>query len=69
MAITNRQMLIEGLQDKKQDEYTTSYIDCPYIHTDDCLNHDKGVEYGDGVAWNENCVECKIAWLDKEFEG
>lgn len=67
--ITNRQMLIQGLQDTQQDEYTTSYIDCPYTHSDYCLNHQRGVEYGDGVEWNANCTACKIAWLGKEFEG
>ena len=68
MAVTNRQMLIQGLQDTQQDEYTVSYIDCPYCRPSDCPNNHMGIEYAI-IEYEANCTACKIAWLGKEFEG
>lgn len=57
--MTNREVFIKSLQDSDVDEYTVDYIACPYVNNPDC-------KY-DGSN-NEYCCECKMKWLNKEWE-
>lgn len=56
--MTNREVLIKSLQDKEADIYTVDYIACP---------SSPGCKY-DGSSDHSACDECKMEWLDKEWE-
>ncbi len=56
--MTNREVLIQSLQDKEADIYTAGYIACP---------SDANCKY-DGSSDYSICEECKMEWLDKEWE-
>lgn len=56
--MTNREVLIKSLQDKEADICTVSYIACP---------SSPGCKY-DGSSAYSACEECKMEWLDKEWE-
>lgn len=58
---TNREVLINDLQNRDEEGLAASYISCPYTHKLDC-------EY-DGGSDHTACIECKNEWLDKEWEG
>jgi len=60
--MTNRECLIEALKnggDYESDIGTVSYISCP--SSEDC-GYDGGNDHN-------CCDECKMKWLDEEFEG
>ena len=55
-----------------EDEYgsdLTWQIDCHPVFKWDvpCLNDERGIEYGK-PEFDENCKECKSAWLMREYE-
>lgn len=54
--MTNREVLIKSLQDKEADEYTVDYIDC--VNSPDCR-----------LDGERSCTECKMRWLEQEWEG
>ena len=56
--MTNREVLIKSLQDKEADICTVEYIACP---------SSPGCKY-DGSSDYSACEECKMEWLDKEWE-
>lgn len=56
--MTNREVLINSLQNKEVDECTVDYIAC--VDSDDC-------KY-DGTSDHAPCIECKMKWLDEEWE-
>ncbi len=56
--MTNREVLINSLKDKEADEYTVNYIAC--VERPDC-------KY-DGGNDRSICSECKMKWLDEEWE-
>lgn len=54
---TNREYLIQALQNKDDNEETMSKLECPkYDSLKDCLH-----AYDDTSCW-----KCKSMWLDKE---
>ena len=71
---TNRDYIIAALAEEV-DDGGSSYvsvaeynIDCPYCWNKDCLNHlHEDIEY-DTKKWKENCVKCKLAWLEREYD-
>ena len=69
---TNRDYLITVLTDSIDDggasyESMAKYnIECPYFRDADCPNEHEGNEYGT-KEFNEECVRCKLAWLDRVF--
>ncbi len=69
--MTNREVLIHDLTNhtEESDFYLASYINCPYHHSSDCLNHQRDNHDTNSVEYEENCCECKAIWLEKEFEG
>lgn len=56
--MTNRQVLINSLKDKEADIYTVDYIACP---------GNPACKY-DGSSDRSVCDECKMKWLDEEWE-
>lgn len=56
--MTNREVLIQSLQDKEADMYTADYIACP---------SSPGCKY-DGSSDHSTCDGCKMEWMDKEWE-
>lgn len=61
--VTNAEAIIQGLQNIEEDEVAVSvanYIACPFSVNPLC-------EYDGNV--NSCCIDCKIEWLKKEFEG
>lgn len=62
---TNAQVLAQGLGefdclDYEVQETIANYIDCP--GSDDCTIPGK-------IEYNYICTECKIRWLNQEWEG
>lgn len=57
--MTNREMLINSLKEKRLDAYTVNYIAC--VNDAEC----KKKEYNDDSC----CAECKKKWLNQELEG
>lgn len=47
----------------------TWQIDCHPVFKGDppCLNGERGIEYA-AKGWEENCRECKLAWLGRKYE-
>lgn len=43
------------------------HINCPYTHSCDCLNNHEGNKF-DTKEYNQGCVRCKLAWLDREYD-
>lgn len=70
---TNKDYLIAELTESIDDggagyESVTEYnIACPYTHSSDCLNDHEGNIYGT-KEYNQGCVRCKLAWLDREYD-
>ena len=70
---TNKDYLIEVLTDSIDDggasyDSMAEYdIACPYRHYADCLNDHEGNQY-DTKEYNEGCVRCKLAWLEREYD-
>lgn len=57
-GMTNREVLINSLKYKENDECTANYIAC--VDSGDC-------KY-DGSSDYALCIECKMRWLDEEWE-
>ena len=53
---TNREYLIQALQNKDDNEETMNNLECPRYDSYDCLH-----AYDDTPCW-----KCKSMWLDKE---
>lgn len=70
---TNKDYLIAVLTDSIDDggaayESVAKYdIACPYVGYSDCLNEHEGNKY-DTKEYNEGCVRCKMAWLDRVYD-
>ena len=43
-------------------------IDCPYTNRCNCLNHHKDMHDHTDREYRENCVRCKLAWLDRQYD-
>lgn len=56
--MTNREVLINSLERKEADEFTVDYINC--------VNR-PGCKYDGGLNYTP-CTECKMKWLDEEWE-
>lgn len=63
---------------KSEDEVVSPYdenwndltwmIECHPVHKGEvCLNEEREIEYG-AKGWEENCRECKLAWLGRVYE-
>lgn len=70
---TNKDYIIACLTDSI-DDGGASYelmirhnFNCPYYREDDCLNEHEGNTY-DAKEYNEACVRCKSAWLDRQYD-
>ena len=64
--MTNREALIDSLMNGGEyhiDACTVDYISCPY-YGNECKNP---YQYGE-PRYKSYCTNCKIEWLDKEFE-
>lgn len=64
--MTNREVLIDSLKNGGEyhiDACTVDYISCPYYGSE-CLNP---YQYGE-FKYKDYCTNCKIEWLDKEWE-
>ena len=70
---TNKDYLIAVLTDSIDDggasyESVARYdINCPYFGYDNCLNEHEGNKY-DTEEYNNGCVRCKLAWLDRVYD-
>ena len=70
---TNKDYLIAVLADDIDDggssyESVAKYeINCPYSYDADCLNEHEGNKY-DTKEYNEGCVRCKMAWLERVYD-
>lgn len=71
--VTNKDYIIAALT-HNIDDGGSSYvsvaeyqIDCPYVWDKDCLNYHKNTTHGT-KEYNENCVKCKLAWLDRAYD-
>jgi len=69
--VTNREVIIKGLQNKLQDANVVDYIECPYSSFDDCLNEQLAPncihDYEDPI-FKARCRDCKTKWLNKEWK-
>lgn len=58
--MTNAEALKEMIDYIDENDMIASYIACPYVHNPDC-------KY-DGGNDHSCCVDCKMEWLQKEWE-
>lgn len=58
--MTNAEAIIKGLENIYECDDVANYIDCPYVHNLDC-QYDGGNDHG-------CCMDCKMEWLEKEWE-